>query len=189
MNTISGQRLLLHVCCAPCGTAALERLKRQGAVTLFFSNANISPPGEYQKRLGEARRLACACTCELVEDTYDHAAWRDWIAGLEHEPEHGARCRRCFEFSLRRAAHYARSHGFDGMTTSLSISPHKCTPDILAVGAAITDQFLEIDFKQEGGYRRSLELSRHLALYRQDYCGCEFSLAERDRRRHSRAGA
>ena len=141
------------------------------------------------KRLGEVRRLASACACELVEDVYDHPAWRQWVAGLECEPEQGARCRRCFEFSLGRAARYAQTQGFDGMTTSLTISPHKSTSVVLAVGRGATDGFLEIDFKQEDGFRRSLELSRRQGLYRQDYCGCEFSLAERDRRRHSRAGA
>jgi predicted adenine nucleotide alpha hydrolase (AANH) superfamily ATPase len=189
MTTGLERRLLLHLCCAPCGTAALERLQRQGSVTLFFSNSNLFPSDEYEKRLGEVRRLAGACACGLVEDVYDHAAWRRWVAGLELEAERGARCRRCFEFSLTRAAHHAVLQGFDGLTTSLSISPHKSTADICAVGRGITDCFLEIDFKQDGGFRRSLELSRRYGLYRQDYCGCEFSLAERDRRRHSRAGA
>jgi predicted adenine nucleotide alpha hydrolase (AANH) superfamily ATPase len=189
MGSTSSLRLLLHICCAPCGSAALERLQRQGTVTLFFSNGNIFPPAEYEKRLAEARRLACACACDLVEDVYDHPAWRQWVAGLESEPEHGARCRRCFEFSLGRAARYAQTQGFDGMTTSLSISPHKSTALLFAVGRVATDHFLDIDFKEEDGFRRSLELSRRQGLYRQDYCGCEFSLAERDRRRHSRAGA
>jgi predicted adenine nucleotide alpha hydrolase (AANH) superfamily ATPase len=188
-STASDRRLLLHICCAPCGTAALERLQRQGAVTLFFSNGNVYPADEYAKRLGEVRRLAGTCACGLVEDVYDHDAWRQWIAGLEHEPERGARCRRCFEFSLARAAQYAQTQGFDGVTTSLTISPHKSTSDILAVGRAVTDCFLDIDFKQEGGFRRSLELSRRHGLYRQDYCGCEFSLAERDGRRHSPTAA
>jgi predicted adenine nucleotide alpha hydrolase (AANH) superfamily ATPase len=189
MSVTSDRRLLLHVCCAPCGTAALERLQQQGLVTLFFSNANLFPQEEYEKRLGAVRRLADVCACGLVEDDYDHLAWRQWIASLEYEPERGARCRRCFEFSLGRAARYAQAQGFDGLTTSLTISPHKSTADIHAVGRGLTDLFLEIDFKHPDGFRRSVELTRRHGLYRQDYCGCEFSLAERDRRRHSRAGA
>ncbi len=189
MSTVVGRRLLLHVCCAPCGTAALERLQRHGEVTLFFSNGNIFPLDEYERRLGEVRRLAGACGCGLVEDAYDHPAWRQWIAGLELEPEGGDRCRRCFEFSLGRAACYARAQAFAGMTTSLSISPHKSTAALFAVGRRASECFLEIDFKGEAGFRRSLELSRHYGLYRQDYCGCEFSLAERQQQRHSRAGA
>lgn len=189
METTPHRRVLLHICCAPCGSAAVERLQRQGIVTLFFSNGNIFPAEEYERRLAAVRRLAESCVCEVVADVYDHAAWRQWVAGLEDEPERGARCRRCFEYSLSRAAAYARREGFDGLTTSLTISPHKSTSDILAVGRGVSERFLDIDFKEEDGFRRSLELSGRLQLYRQNYCGCEFSLAERGRRRHSRAGA
>jgi len=177
-------RILLHICCGPCGSAALERLCRQGEVTLFFSNGNLFPEAEYERRLGAVRTLAAVCGIRLVADRYDHGAWRDWVAGLEHEPERGKRCRRCFEFSLRRAAAYATAHGFTALTTTLTISPHKDSQTIFAAGRAATgERFLDIDFKQEDGFRRSLELSRQYGLYRQDYCGCEFSLAERDRRR------
>ena len=180
------RRLLLHVCCGPCATASLERLKALGEVTLFFSNANIFPAAEYAKRLAEVRRLADRCDCALVEDAYDHDAWRAWIAGLEDEPERGGRCRRCFAYSLGRAARYAADNGFSGLTTTLTISPHKRSDDILAIGQRLTPEFLDIDFKTADGFRRSLELSRTYGFYRQDYCGCEFSLADRDRRRAAR---
>jgi len=177
-------RILLHLCCAPCGSAALERLQRHGEVTLFFSNGNLFPESEYERRLDAASALAGACHVDLVVDCYDHGAWREWVAGLEQEPERGKRCRRCFEFSLRRAAAYAVAHGFGALTTTLTISPHKDSGTVFAAGRAATETlFLEVDFKQEDGFRRSLELSRQYGLYRQDYCGCEFSLAERDRRR------
>lgn len=189
MDSVSSKRILLHVCCGPCASASVERLQQQGAVTLFFANANIFPPAEYAKRLADVRRLAAICGCELVEDVYDHDAWRRWTAGLEHAPERGERCRRCFAFSLGRAARYAAEHGFDGLTTTLTISPHKSSADILAVGRGVTERFIEVDFKQGDGFRRSLELSRQYGLYRQDYCGCEFSLAERHRRRRATKGA
>jgi len=180
------RRLLLHVCCGPCATASLERLKALGEVTLFFSNANLYPPAEYARRLDAVRRLAAHCDCALVEDTCDHDAWRAWIAGLEDEPERGERCRRCFAYSLRRAAQYAAENGFSGLTTTLTISPHKRSADILAIGQSLSPEFLDIDFKTADGFRRSLELSREYGLYRQDYCGCEFSLADRDRRHAAR---
>ena len=189
MNAVTPKRLLLHVCCGPCATASLERLRAQGEVTLFYSNANIHPAAEYAKRLEQVRLLAAACACELVEDTYDHAAWRAWIRGLEAELEGGARCRRCFEYSLRRAARYAAEHGYSGLTTSLTISPHKRSADIFAVGRQVTDLFLDVDFKRADGFRRSLELSEQYGLYRQDYCGCEFSLAESEPRRQRRQRA
>jgi len=189
MNAPFPKRILLHVCCAPCGTASLERLRQQGTVTLFFANANIFPAAEYARRREEVRRLAQLCGCEWVEDAYDHEAWRQWIAGLEDAPERGERCRRCFAFSLTRAARYAAEHGYDALTTTLTISPHKNSADILAIGRRLTERFLDVDFKHADGFRRSLELSRQYGLYRQDYCGCEFSLAERDRRRRRRRGA
>ncbi|MBN2449047.1 MAG: epoxyqueuosine reductase QueH [Lentisphaeria bacterium] len=174
-------RILLHVCCGPCATAALERLREEGEVTLFFANSNLWPESEFQRRLAAARRLADASGCALVVDPYDHEAWRRFVQGFEQEPERGARCRRCFEFSLRRAAAYAREAGFELLTSTLSISPHKRSADIFRAGERAFGGFLAIDFKKRDGFRRSLELSRALELYRQDYCGCEFSLRPRDR--------
>jgi predicted adenine nucleotide alpha hydrolase (AANH) superfamily ATPase len=176
------RKILLHVCCGPCSTEAVQRLLEIGEVTLFFSNANIYPEGEYQRRLEEARKVARRTDCPLVEDAYDHAAWRDYVAGLEQEPEKGGRCRKCFEYSLSRAAQYAREYGFDAVTTSLTISPHKVSQDIFAIGSRLTGDFLEIDFKKKDGFRKSLEWSRTWGLYRQNYCGCEFSLEARRRR-------
>lgn len=174
------QRLLLHVCCGPCATASLERLREDGEVTLFFSNGNLFPSEEFDRRLAAARQLAEATHTPLVVDEYDHAAWREFVAGLEDEPERGARCLRCFEFSFRRAARYAREQGFAGLATTLTISPHKRSTDIFRVGREVWDGFLEVDFKKRDGFRRSLELTQQLGLYRQDYCGCEFSLHARE---------
>ena len=172
-------RILLHVCCGPCATSSLERLGAEGRVALFFSNSNLFPAEEFARRVEAARHLAEATGTELVVDDYDHAAWLDFVRGLEDEPERGARCLRCFAFSFRRAADYARQHGFDGMASTLTVSPHKRSADIFRVGREIWDGFLEVDFKKRDGFRRSLELSQQLGLYRQDYCGCEFSLRSR----------
>jgi predicted adenine nucleotide alpha hydrolase (AANH) superfamily ATPase len=161
-----------------------------GDVTLFFSNCNIYPAGEYARRLEEVRKLSRLADCPLVVDEYDHGAWLAAVAGLEDEPERGARCRVCFEFSLGRAAVFAREHGFDALTTSLTISPHKVSATIFEIGQRVADEFLCIDFKKKDGFRRSLELSRAYGMYRQDYCGCEFSLkAARERSRQAQAEA
>ena len=179
-------RILLHVCCGPCGTACVERLRSEGRVTLFFSNANIFPPEEYARRLKEARKLAARFDCAFVEDEPRHDDWLAAIRGLEGEPERGARCLRCFEYSLRRAAAYARAHGFDRLTTSLTVSPHKRSPDIFRVGRSVWEAgFLEVDFKKRDGFRRSLRLAEELGMVRQDYCGCEFSLADARKRRRA----
>ena len=168
--------ILLHICCGPCGTASLERLQKLGPVTLFYSNSNIHPAAEYDQRLVEVRRLACVCGCELIVDEYSHDAWLKAIAGLEAEPERGARCLRCFEFSLGRAAELARKENFSGLTTTLTISPHKRSADIFAIGERLSDRFLDIDFKKGDGFRRSVHLAREYGMFRQTYCGCEFSL-------------
>jgi predicted adenine nucleotide alpha hydrolase (AANH) superfamily ATPase len=177
------RRYLLHVCCGPCATASLERLRDEGEVVLFFSNGNLFPAAEFDRRLAAAQTLAAATGVELVVDEYDHEAWRAFVAGLEDEPERGGRCLRCFEFSFQRAARYAKDYGFSGLATTLTISPYKRSADIFRVGKDVWDGFLEIDFKKRDGYRRSLELSRELGLYRQDYCGCEYSLRDRNRHR------
>lgn len=174
-------KLLLHVCCAPCATASLERLRQEGEVTLFFSNGNLFPAGEYERRLAAARQLAESTGAPLVVDAYEHGAWREFVAGLEAEPERGARCLRCFEFSFRRAARYAEANGFAGLATTLTVSPHKRSADIFRIGREVWEGFVEIDFKKGDGFRRSLELSKSLGLYRQNYCGCEFSLQDRER--------
>ena len=169
-------RLLLHTCCGPCATACVERLQATHAVTLFFSNSNISPEAEYRKRLDQVRELARLTRLPLVEDAYDHRAWLEHVRGLEEEPERGKRCRACFRFSLERTARYAQANGFVAFTTTLTISPHKDSPVIFAVGAS-WDAFLPMNFKKADGFRRSVTLADRYELYRQDTCGCEFSRA------------
>ena len=176
-ESVPKRRLLLHICCAPCSSAAIERLRSEYDVTGFFSNSNIAPEPEYWRRLSEARRLAGELEIPFVIDTYDHADWLECVKGYEDEPEGGARCERCFAFSLSHAAAYADANGFDLYTTTLSISPHKHTPTIFRVGHDL-GPFLDVDLKKQDGFQRSLELSREYGLYRQDYCGCEFSLAQ-----------
>ncbi|MCF7855062.1 MAG: epoxyqueuosine reductase QueH [Candidatus Pacebacteria bacterium] len=172
--------LLLHICCGPCASHAVRVVKADYAVTGFFSNSNIHPRSEYDHRLSEARRLAELCDIPLVEDTYRHDEWLAAVSGLEKEPERGARCDACFRFNLARAATYANAHFFDLFTTTLTISPHKDSRKIFGIGHEL-GSFLEVDFKKKDGFRKSLQLSRHYELYRQSFCGCEFSRRSDDR--------
>lgn len=158
---------------------------------LFFSNSNIDSREEFDRRLAAARRLAEADGVELFVDEYDHDDWLEQVArGYENEPEKGKRCARCFRYSLMRAARYAAGHGIESFTTSLTVSPHKISPVVFAAGrdaawsvsvaecggaSAPAPQFLEIDFKKRDGFLQSLHRSEELGLYRQSYCGCEFS--------------
>ncbi len=133
------------------------------------------------QRLESARTVAAAAGVELIEGPYDNTAWRERITslGLEAEPEGGARCVVCFGMRLVRTALYAAEHGFPQFTTTLTISPHKDAARIHRLGqAAAADhglQFLAEDFKKQGGFQRSVQLSKQMGLYRQTYCGCLFS--------------
>ena len=192
----SGERpsLLLHVCCAPCSSYVLEYLTPYFAITLDYYNPNISPEAECDKRVAELRRLLREMPrgreVSLVAADYDHGAFLASVSGLESEPEGGARCERCFELRLREAAERAAAGGFDYYTTTLSISPLKDARLLNEIGEREGKRagvrYLPSDFKKRGGYQRSIELSKTYDLYRQDYCGCEYSRAERAMRKRGR---
>lgn len=175
------EKILLHVCCAPCSTTGAERLIALGhEIVLFYSNSNIHPEEEYRKRLHEARRLASIHNLGLVEDIYDHQAWLDHIKGYEEAPERGPRCLKCFEYNLERASSAAERLGCTGFTTTLTVSRYKSSKEIFAAGARFPG-FLPMDFKKQDGYARSIKLSQDFELYRQGYCGCEFSRKSREK--------
>ena len=147
---------------------------------MLFANSNIDTREEFEKRLGEAEKLSKVEGVKIVAIPYDHEEWlREVAAGYEHEPEKGARCERCFRYNLAKTAEYAKAHGFDEFTTSLTVSPHKVSPVIFAAGdaaaAAVGAHFECWDFKVGGGFDRSVKRAIELGLYRQSYCGCEFS--------------
>lgn len=170
------KKILLHVCCGPCATASIERLLEDDwIVDLFYSNSNISPKDEYDKRLEGVKLTAEYFGLEWIADEYKHEDWLAAVAGLEAEPERGERCGVCFGYSFTRAALYAESGGYDGFTTSLSISPHKDSKLLFEKGFG-AGKFIEYNFKKKDGYKRSLELADEIGLYRQNYCGCEFSI-------------
>ena len=154
-------------------------MKEGHEVTLYFSNANIAPEKEYQLRLEAAKKLANTLGIELIVDSaVSHKEWLSKVAkGFEKEPEGGARCSRCFAFSLARAAAYAKEHGFDVFTTSLTVSKYKNSDLVFSAGETVGGElFLKENFKEDNGYKRSVELSKKYGLYRQWYCGCEYSM-------------
>lgn len=176
------KKVLLHTCCGPCASACVPRLKDSGcAVTMYFSNSNIDTRDEYEKRLAEARKLAEAEGVELVADEYDHDAWlREVADGFESEPEKGRRCERCYRYNLARTAAYLEDSGYDAFCTSLTVSPHKPSAKIFA--ASGDARFLKEDFKKREGFKLSIKRASELGLYRQAYCGCEFSKKDMERR-------
>ena len=173
-------KILLHTCCGVCAAHCVDLLLSEGHdVTLFYSNANIYPHEEFLRRLEGVEMLAAHYKVPLIVDAPNHADWRERVArGFEDEPERGARCSRCFRYSLSRAAEFMRERGFEGFTTTLTVSRYKPSKVIFEVGKNIdAERFIEIDFKKKDGFKRTMELSAALGIYRQCYCGCEFSLA------------
>ena len=183
----------LHACCGPCASACVPRLKAKGhAVTLLFANSNIDTAEEFARRCAAAEALARADGVPFAVVPYDHAEWlREVAAGYEDAPEKGARCARCYRYSLRKAAAFAAAHGLAAFTTSLTVSPHKPSAAVFAAGADAAAEaggpaFLAEDFKKRDGFRESVRRAAELDLYRQAYCGCEFS--RRATRRVTAAG-
>lgn len=193
-----GKHLFLHSCCAPCSSAVLERLRTYFRITVFYYNPNISWEEEYRKRVEEQIRLiAWFNQCEdvaegkaypiaYIEGDYEPKKFLEAAKGLETEPEGGARCEKCFALRLEKTVQKAKENNADYVTTTLTISPLKNAPLLNAIGERLALQegvkWLPSDFKKKNGYKRSVELSAEHGLYRQDYCGCAFSKAERERR-------
>ncbi|MCK5061471.1 epoxyqueuosine reductase QueH [Candidatus Parcubacteria bacterium] len=173
-------KLLLHICCAGCGAAIGRELKSDYQVTLYFYNPNIFPREEFVKRLEEAKRIAKDHKLNLISEDYNHAAWLEMAKGHENDPERGERCFICYKDRLKRTAAKAGGLGFTWFTTTLSVSPHKDAKAIINIGNNLAHKFslkfLDKDFKKQNGFKKACALSKELNLYRQDYCGCEFSV-------------
>ena len=175
-------RVLLHTCCAPCSSAIVECLLRNGITpVIYYSNDNIYPKEEFDKRESECLRYARSLGLEVIEDEYDHARWLPLAAGLEDAPERGARCMACFQHRLLRAARYAAAHGFQVLTTTLASSRWKSLDQINAAGHWACDQvegviWWDRNWRKDGLQERRSEIIREKQFYNQPYCGCEFSL-------------
>lgn len=186
--------LLLHACCAPCSSYVLEYLAKYFRITVFFYNPNISPQEEFDKRVLELERFIKEFPVEhpvqLEVGEYHPEVFLNMAKGLEQEPEGGSRCYRCYEQRLEETAKKCREEGYDYFTTTLSISPYKNAQWLNEIGERMADRYgiayLVSDFKKKNGYRRSIELSQEYQLYRQDYCGCTYSKAERERMKQNK---
>nr|WP_320115605.1 epoxyqueuosine reductase QueH [uncultured Desulfuromonas sp.] len=183
-------KMLLHACCAPCSSSVVERLQDDYDLTIFYYNPNIHPEKEYLIRRDELVRWCEELDLPLIVSDYAPQQWHERVAGFEKEPERGERCTLCYQMRLERTAEEAVAGGFDLFCTVLSISPHKDAPRINRLGCEVAQRlgavFYQADFKKKGGFQRSLELSREWGFYRQNYCGCCYSLAESEQRRQQR---
>ncbi len=179
--------LLLHSCCGPCSSSVLERLTADFDVTILWYNPNLYPETEYDKRLDTLLELleknSMKDKVRVLAESWRSGDYYDSIKGLEDEPEGGKRCEKCFQLRLSETAGIAAAKGFDYFCTTLTVSRYKNAPLINELGEAAAKEagvkWLPSDFKKHGGEQRSQTLSKEYGLYRQDYCGCEFSLRSR----------
>lgn len=188
-NTYVLPKLLLHVCCAPCSTYCLMQVLQHFDVTLYYANDNITDETEWHKRLDELRKLVgivndgkfvvhAAAMLKLVVQPFAPERFFEAATGLETQPEGGARCTKCFTLRLTDTRDYARDHDYDYFGTTLTVSPYKNSRLLNEIGLSLaTDnlQWLQSDFKKRNGYNQSIQLSAQYGIYRQHYCGCEFS--------------
>jgi len=173
------KRLLIHICCAPDATVGIERLAPDFDAAGYFYNPNIHPEDEYDKRLAAMRTISSLTEFPFVEGSYDPSSWFELVRGLEEEPEKGIRCETCIRMRLRDTAKLANERGFDMFAAVLTVSPRKDAAMVNRLGAQAGEEFgvqyLPTDLKKKDGFKRSVELSTQYGLYRQNYCGCEYS--------------
>lgn len=177
-------KLLLHACCGVCSSSVIERLYPYFDITILYYNPNIYPKAEYMKRLVALEEIIDKMKLDvrLIELGYLHREFKDKVKGLEKEKEGGERCNKCFYLRLEESAKFAKRNNFDYFTTTLSVSPYKNSQKLNEIGKMLEEKYdikyLYSDFKKKEGYKRSNELSNKYGIYRQHYCGCEYSLKE-----------
>jgi len=173
------KKLLLHICCAPDATIGIDRLVPLWETSGFFYNPNIHPAAEFEKRREAMDQLSEATGLPFKTGEYDPDQWKVMVQGLEDEPEKGLRCELCFRERLRKTAREARDGGYDAFAAVLTVSPHKDASLINRLGAEAGQEFgveyLPTDLKKMDGFKRSVQMSKELGIYRQNYCGCEYS--------------
>lgn len=184
------EKLLLHSCCGPCSSYVLEYLSEYFEITVFYYNPNIYPSDEYFYRVEEQKKIIELTNAKnpihMITGKYEVEKFYKMAEGLEDVPEGGIRCHKCYEMRLREAAKIAKKGNFDYFTTTLSISPHKNSQVLNKIGEKVGEEegvkHLPSDFKKNNGYKRSCEITKEFGMYRQDYCGCEFSKKESEER-------
>lgn len=179
-----GKKILLHSCCGPCSSYVIKELCKYLYVTVLYYNPNIEPILEYEKRKQVQIKLIEnlkkeGLNVDFMDCDYDNESFKEIAHGLEHEKEGGQRCIKCFHLRLLKTAHLAKENNVDFFGTTLTVSPHKNAFHINQIGKVLEKElgipFLVSDFKKREGYKKSIEYSKYYDLYRQNYCGCNYS--------------
>ena len=179
-NSNEKVKILIHACCAPCSSEVLNELKQHADITIYYYNPNTYPYEEYIKRYDEFNKLPYSF--DIINEQYNEQEYLDFVNGYTHLKEGSLRCYKCYELRLKQTAKKAKELGFDYFTTTLSISPYKNSKWINELGFKFSEEydvrFMYSDFKKNDGYKKSIVLSKEYNLYRQEYCGCRFSIEE-----------
>ncbi len=178
------KKILLHSCCAPCSSSVIMSLMEHFDITILYYNPNISPIKEYEKRKKEQieliNKLKKIAQVNIIDCDYDNDVYEERIKGYEECPERGQRCTICFNLRLEKTAKIAKENNFDYFCTTLTLSPYKNAKLINEIGEELSKKYkikwLYSDFKKNDGYKKSIELSKKYNLYRQNYCGCKYSI-------------
>lgn len=173
-------KILVHACCGVCFSYPLIFLREEGFIpVVYFVNSNIYPESEFERRFLELEKYCAFNNVELIKEKYNHNEYLEDIKGLEGEPEKGKRCDLCFYKRLYKTAKKADELNIKQITTTLSVSPHKISKNIFREGKKAADKFgvkfLEFDFKKKDGFKKTSKIAYEFGMYRQNYCGCEFS--------------
>lgn len=186
INNLDGtKRLLLHSCCGPCSSYVIEYLTEYFDITILYYNPNIYPESEYIKRKNEQIKLINSMPhknkLDIMDCDYEPKLFNELTRGHELDKEGADRCSICFKLRLSASASLAKENNYDFFGTTLTVSPHKNSKIINSIGSSLESEYsvkyLYSDFKKKEGYKRSIELSKKYDLYRQNYCGCKYSLS------------
>jgi len=185
LNVPNGEKkVLIHSCCAPCSGELMELMQENGIeLTIFFYNPNIHPKREYEIRKNENIRFAEKMNIDFVDADYDVQNWFDKAKGMENEPERGIRCTMCFDMRFVKTAEYAKNNGFKVITSSLGISRWKNMEQINNCGhqaASLFDgvEYCDYNWRKKGGSERMYKIAKREKFYKQEYCGCIYSLRD-----------
>lgn len=183
-SPINTNKIVLHSCCAPCSTAIIDVLLQNGITPIiFYHNPNIFPEKEYEIRKAENKRYAEALGLEFVDADYDHTDWKVQTAELKDEPEKGKRCLACFKIRLKATAEFAHENGYSLFATTLATSRWKDLDQINEAGEWAASLFPKLTFwannwRKNGLANIQAEIIKEYDFYRQEYCGCEYSLCD-----------
>jgi predicted adenine nucleotide alpha hydrolase (AANH) superfamily ATPase len=177
---VEGENVLLHICCAPDASYAVPAMQERYRIIGFFFNPNIQPGEEFARRLQATRHLQNYLPFALEVADGGEKEWEEAVRGLEEEPEKGRRCEACIRVRLRRTAEEAKRQGIPAFCTVLTVSPKKDAAMVNRIGREEGEcagvLFIEADMKKNDGFRKSVEISKRLGIYRQNACGCRYSI-------------